>query len=115
MFAKLLGDRKPQKSADSRPGSEDKKEEEKKIVVFGTDKLTKIMGRKMKHVANIEYINAKTFMRKTNEGFIVVDDLIVYEQNKLKKKLGERPRRAANTKSEPPNYMKGRNYLEGGA
>ena len=36
------------------------------------------MSKKLKNVASIEYINAKTYMRKNDEGFIVVDDLIDY-------------------------------------
>ena len=37
-----------------------------------------MLKKSLKHRANIEYINATKFMRKNNEGFLAVDDLIVY-------------------------------------
>ena len=79
MYAKLTGKKKSRKSADAREA----KVEAKKFNVFGTDKITNMMKKRMKQVANIEYINATKFMRKNNEGFLAVDDLIVYENNKL--------------------------------
>ena len=87
MFAKLTGKKKSRKSADAREA----KEEEKNFKVFGTDKITNMMKKRMKQVANIEYINATKFMRKNNEGFLAVDDLIVYENNKLQKSRDNRP------------------------
>ena len=79
MFGKLISKKKAQKSADARANKEAVEEEVKpKIKIFGTDKLTKLMSKKLKNVASIEYINAKTYMRKNDEGFIVVDDLIDY-------------------------------------
>ena len=61
----------------------------KKFNVVATDRLTKLMTKKLKQDVNIEYKQAKQFMRKNQEGFIALDDLLVYETKKLKERLAE--------------------------
>ena len=65
----------------------------KKFNVVATDRLTKLMTKKLKQDVNIEYKQAKQFMRKNQEGFIALDDLLVYETKKLKRALENKPRK----------------------
>ena len=75
------------------------------------------MSKKLKQDVNIEYKNAKQFMRKNNEGFIAVDDLLVFETNKLKKLREEKAEQGKKRKvgrSEPPLFARGKNFIDGG-
>ena len=110
-LAALKGDKKP----DDKPQEEENLS--KKFNVQATDKLMKMMSKKLKQDVNIEYKNAKQFMRKNNEGFIAVDDLLVFETNKLKKLREENAEQGKKRKvgrSEPPLFARGKNFIDGG-
>ena len=110
MLAQLTALKASQKP-DEKPQEENLS---KKFNVMATDRLTKLMTKKLKQDVNIEYKQAKQFMRKNQEGFIALDDLLVYETKKLKRALENKPRKRQPGRSEPPLYARGRNFIDGG-